>query len=227
MSSTEYNIFPLGDSALTIEFGNLIDFRLNELAIGLSKAIYKQPFKGFVECVPAYSTVSIFYDQTICRSIGISGETAFDAVSRIVADLLPDIANEKSEKTEPIEIAVDFSIKAGPDLEFVAAANGLDREQVIEIFTSDTYHVFMLGFLPGFPYMGRLDPRIASPRLKNPRMKVPKGSVGIAGRQTGIYPLESPGGWQLIGKTETEIFFSEDENPTLFSPGDRVNFVRV
>ena len=118
-----------------------------------------------------------------------------------------------------------FDEVSGPDLPLVAAKSGLSVNEVVELFTSSAYRVFMIGFLPGFAYMGEVDERIALPRKQQPRQVVPKGSIGIAGRQTGIYPLESPGGWQLIGRTEVELFTPYAERPTLLQPGDLVRFV--
>ena len=123
-----------------------------------------------------------------------------------------------------IEIPFDYSEEFALDLEYISETKNLAKRKIIEIFTSKIYRVFMLGFLPGFAYMGEVDERIAVPRKETPRLKVPKGSVGIAGNQTGIYPLESPGGWQIIGKTETELFTPDEKNPTFFQSGDLVKF---
>lgn len=123
-----------------------------------------------------------------------------------------------------VKIPVNFAPGCALDLEFVAERNNLTRREIIEIFTAQNYRVFMLGFLPGFAYLGEIDRRISTPRKPSPRLKVPKGSIGIAGRQTGIYPLESPGGWQIIGRTDLEIFDVKKENPTLLQVGDLVKF---
>jgi inhibitor of KinA len=131
------------------------------------------------------------------------------------------------KKARTIEIPVKFDREVGPDLEFVTQQSGLDSEEVVRIFTGTTYRVFMLGFLPGFSYLGKVDEQIATPRRDSPRLSVPKGSVGIAGNQTGIYSLESPGGWQIIGRTETELFTPKNKQPCLLAPGDRVRFVSV
>jgi KipI family sensor histidine kinase inhibitor len=122
---------------------------------------------------------------------------------------------------------VRFDDGSAPDLGFVAESSGLSREKVIEIFVSVTYRVYMLGFLPGFSYMGEVDDRIATERKETPRLSVPKGSVGIAGKQTGIYSLESPGGWQIIGRTTAKLFTPRAERPSLLQPGDQVRFVAV
>ena len=126
-----------------------------------------------------------------------------------------------------IEVPVFFDDECAPDLRAIAEFGGLAPDEVIDIFTSEIYRVYMLGFLPGFAYMGEVDKRIAVARKPTPRLKVPKGSVGIAGRQTGIYPFESPGGWQIIGRTKMELFTPDDETPCFFAPGDHVKFYQV
>jgi KipI family sensor histidine kinase inhibitor len=123
-----------------------------------------------------------------------------------------------------MEIPVRFDADCGPDLEFVASLRNLDPEDVVRIFTERTYRVYMLGFLPGFAYLGEIDARLAAPRKDSPRLRVPRGSVGIAGRQTGVYPFASPGGWQIIGRTETEFLTPDGATPTLLQPGDTVRF---
>ncbi len=220
-------IYPLGGSAIIFEFGSEISVEANLIAISLSNALLQEPFEGFVESVPAYASVTVFYDPRLASKLRKHGESCFDAVRSSVVDVLDKIRIEKEQTDEPIVIPVDFSPGCAPDLEFVADLNGIDTATVIEVFTAGVYRVFMLGFLPGFPYMASIDPKIAAPRLETPRETVPKGSIGIAGRQTGIYPLESPGGWRLIGKTETEIFLPEAAHPTLFAPGNLVKFVPV
>ena len=141
--------------------------------------------------------------------------------------LLSKSLSDSGRQTKLIEVPVRFTSANGPDLEDVAIRSGLTVSNVIDIFTSRTYRVYMIGFLPGFAYMGEVDDRIRMPRHQQPRMKVPKGTVGIAGAQTGIYPLETPGGWQLIGRTDVEFFTPTSEAPTLLFPGDQVRFVAL
>ncbi|MEO7658677.1 MAG: 5-oxoprolinase subunit PxpB, partial [Pyrinomonadaceae bacterium] len=124
-----------------------------------------------------------------------------------------------------VEIPVHFDNGSALDLEFVAECSGMDAKSVIEIFVATTYRVFMLGFLPGFSYMGEVDNLIATPRKETPRLKIPKGSVGIAGKQAGIYSLESPGGWQILGKTDVELFTPKNDPLTFLQAGDAVRFV--
>ena len=224
MNEPNVKIFPLGDNALTIEFGNEISPALNGLAVKLANYLEQNPFKGFIETVPAYASVSIFYNISIVRKTFFGFSTAFQTVENFVRNALNNLPETAENKSRLIKIPVDFSSEFAPDLEFVAASNNLSPPEVIEIFTATTYRVYMLGFLPGFAYMGEVDERLTAPRKKSPRLKVNKGSVGIAGRQTGIYSLESPGGWQIIGKTDLELFTPEAETPTLLQPGDSVKF---
>ena len=215
-------IFPLGDSAVTVDFGNVISVDLNKRVISLAEHLTSNPFPGFVEAVPAYSSLAIFYDLLETRSAFPDQETAFDAVRSVISAI--DVDQVSSTDDRLVEIPVDFRPDAALDLEDLADRAGLSTKDVVEIFSNTLYRVYMLGFLPGFAYMGEVDERIAAPRRQSPRLKVPKGSVGIAGLQTGIYPLESPGGWQIIGRTDIELFTPDAESPCLLSPGDTVRF---
>ncbi|CAN5284369.1 5-oxoprolinase subunit PxpB [soil metagenome] len=215
----------LGDSALTVEFGNVISVELNDAAIALSNRLSQNPFPGFIESVPAYASTSIFFDISVVRRNFPGFPDAFQAVSSIVDQALENLETTASSPSRLVEIPVRFDPEAGPDLNIVAEQAGLSRESVIEIFTGTIYRVFMLGFLPGFSYMGEVDGRIAMPRKNTPRAVVPKGSVGIAGKQTGIYSLASPGGWQIIGRTAVDMFTPDYESPCMLRPGDNVRFM--
>lgn len=217
-------IFPLGDNALTIDFGNEISDQLNNRVLKLANFLTESSFSGFEETVPAYSSLTIFYDVWKVRQNFPEFPTAFEAVKSFAEGALSKFEDIKLNKKKLIKIPVCFDEKFALDLDFVAASNNLSPEKVVEIFLQKTYRVFMLGFLPGFSYMGELDERIAAARKRSPRTIVPKGSVGIAGRQTGIYSLESPGGWQIIGKTNVELFTPEADQPTFLQAGDSVKF---
>ncbi len=217
-------IFPLGDSALTIEFGNEISARLNNRVLNLANFFTKNPFTGFVEIIPAYSSLTIFYDVLKVRENFSEFATAFEAVKSFAKNALKNSDDSQVKETRLIKIPVCFDREFALDLDFVAASNNLMPEKVVEIFLGKTYSVFMLGFLPGFSYMGEVDKRIVTPRKNSPRTKVPKGSVGIAGKQTGIYSLASPGGWQIIGKTNIELFTPDADAPTFLRSGDSVKF---
>lgn len=220
-------ISPLGDNALTVDFGNVISDELNRKAIALCQHLAEKPFPGMIETVPAYASVSVFYDLVTVRRAFTEYSTAFNAVAKYVHDILNDLTETLLTEARTIEIPVSFDDRSALDLESAAASKDLSPDEFLGIFLSQKYRVYMLGFLPGFPYMGEVDERIAVPRKQTPRTHVPKGSVGIAGKQTGIYPQDSPGGWQIIGRTDVELFEEDRDNPCLFRPGDEVRFVKL
>ena len=222
-----YRIFPLGDAALTVEFGNEISVELNQRAIALSKHFQANPFPGFVETVPAYASTTVFYEIAAVRNAFPRERSAYAAVLSLAQTALRGLEAGRTPSSDVVEIPVHFDSTSALDLEHVAEVHGIEPDDVVEIFTSRTYRVFMLGFLPGFTYMAEVDGRIATPRKNAPRTAVPKGSVGIAGKQTGIYSLESPGGWQILGRTDVEMFTPNGDRPTLLKPGDQVRFVRA
>ena len=220
----KYKIFPIGDNVLTIEFGNEIFAEHNNLVLKLAAYFEQNAFQGFVELIPAYASLTCFYDVLIVRKNFSAFATAFDAVKNFAENALLNLDDFEETKPRLIEIPICFDKESALDLDSVAAMNNLNAKHVTEIFLQETYRVYMLGFLPGFAYMGEVDERIAAPRKNSPRLKVPKGSVGIADQQTGIYSLESPGGWQIIGKTNVELFTPEAESPTFLKAGDLVRF---
>lgn len=228
MRNDRTRIFPLGENALTIELANEISEPLNDRVLELFAYFEQTPFPGFIESVPAYSSLTIFFDALQVRSNFPGYGSAFEAVKSLARTALEKkaAAAVRSEAVV-IEVPVFFDYECAPDLRYIAEFSGLAPHEVIDIFTSQIYRVYMLGFLPGFAYMGEVDKRIAAPRKSTPRMKVPKGSVGIAGRQTGIYPFESPGGWQIVGRTKMEFFTPDDGTPCFFEPGDHVKFYQV
>jgi inhibitor of KinA len=206
-----------GDSMLLIEFEPVIDPIVNERAIALAARLRDRCARGVRDVVPGYRTVGVHFDplQTDLAAL----ETAIAAEASVLATL-----GEVPART-PIEIGVKYGGEDGPDLAAVAERAGCSPAEVIERHAERIYRVYMLGFVPGFAYMGRVDPRIASPRHRVPRERVPAGSVGIAGEQTGVYPVASPGGWQLIGRTERVMFDPNRPQPSLLAPGDLVKFV--
>lgn len=210
-------IFPLGDSALTIEFGNEISLDLNARAISLARKLSGSPFAGMTEVVSAYASVTVFLDPS---------RTNYSTAERALKSAAESVASFERESSALVEIPIIVSPEASPDLNRLSEFAGLRADDVLEIFLAETYRVFMLGFLPGFAYMAEVDDRIAAPRLETPRTKVPAGSVGIAGRQAGIYPLESPGGWNIIGHTDLKMFDPTADQPCLLKPGDEVRFIR-
>lgn len=216
--------FPISESAMTVEFANEISSVINDQIISLTKYLENNKFPGYIEILPAYSSLTVFYDFCVVKKNFPGFSTTFEAVKSLVEKALINFKDYSTSQPRYIEIPFSVDKQFALDLGFVAETHNLKEYEVIEFFTARTYKVFMIGFLPGFAYMGEVDQKIATPRKNSPRLQVPKGSVGIAGIQTGIYPLESPGGWQIIGKTDVELFTPNSEQPTFLRPGDLVKF---
>lgn len=193
--------------------------------MALYEMLGQHPFEGFVESVPAYASLAVFYDLNIVKKKGNPGSTAYEWVRGIIEGLMSELMNGMIEiGRRTISIPVYYN---GIDLESLAIQHQLSVEDVIRIHTDKAYRVFMIGFLPGFAYMGKVDERIATPRHSTPRTNVKAGSVGIAGLQTGIYPISSPGGWQLVGQTPIKIFETTKEKPCLLKAGDKIQFTSI
>jgi inhibitor of KinA len=207
-----------GDRGLLVEFGDKIDPEINKKIREISIALEKMPIEGVVETVPTYRSILIFYDPAM---------TSPDCLQEGILGLEKKTAEVTIPPPQIIEIPVVYGGEYGPDLEFVAKHNGLTPEEVIEIHTSGSYLIYMLGFTPGFPFLGGLSERLFTPRLRTPRAVVPAGSVGIANNQTGIYPIDSPGGWQLIGKTPVRLYQPDREEPILLKPGNVLKFKKI
>lgn len=221
--SRKFKIFPISDSALTIDFGNQFDETLHQYISFLSEYFSENAIEGIREVVPAYTSISIFYDILKIKKLE---KTAFETIKNWCEQTINLTQNQelRTKNSKLITIPVIYD---GEDLAFVAESNNLSIEEVIKVHTTPSYRVYMIGFLPGFAYMGGMDERIATPRRSSPRTSVPAGSVGIAGKQTGIYPLESPGGWQLIGRTTIPLFTPHEVSPTLLKAGDLVRFEAI
>jgi KipI family sensor histidine kinase inhibitor len=211
-------LLPAGDSAIVVEYGDGIDVGINARVRQLHRALAAGDHRGIVEAVPTYRSLMVHYDPIV-----VSRESLEELI-RKTASRLPE---ESREPVRTVEIPVMYGGEAGPDLTDVAAIAGMDERAVVDLHAGGDYIVFMLGFMPGFPYLGGLPAAIATPRLATPRTLVPAGSVGIAGAQTGIYPMESPGGWRLIGLTPVRLFDARRSPPALLEAGDRVRFVPV
>ena len=208
-----------GDSSLIIELGNeispIINYNLKKITDYLDSL--KHP--AIKDLLPTYRSVIVYYDPLL-----ITFEELKDIVEK---KCKIDDTNVDSMKKFIVEIPVLYGGEYGPDIENITTHNNLSIEEVIKIHTSGEYLVYMLGFTPGFPYLGGMDKRIATPRLKTPRTKIPGGSVGIAGEQTGVYPIESPGGWQLLGRTPLNFFDPNSEKPFLINAGEYIKFVQI
>src|SRR5574337_1032706 len=205
-----------GESCLVAELGDTIDIGVNRQVRALDVALERARVKGVLEAVPTYRSLAVYYDRlTISR----------DALMQQVALLYRSLGSQAEPPSKVVEILTVYGGEDGPDLEFVARHSGLSRETVVQLHSEPLYHVYMRGFTAGFPYLGDLPERLSVPRLSTPRLKVPAGSVGIGGRQTGIDPIESPGGWRIIGRTSFRLFDLSSEPPTSILPGDTVRFV--
>jgi inhibitor of KinA len=208
-----------GEQGVVVEFGNAIEPAVNALVHRLAKVLMLEVPEHILEVVPTYCSLMVYFDPlTISR----------DRVQEKVADSLARLESAAADDTiRIITIPVAYGGDFGPDLEFVASHNAITPSEVIAIHTSVPYLIYMLGFTPGFPYLGGMSERIAAPRLETPRVRIPAGSVGIAAKQTGIYPIESPGGWQLIGRTPLTIFNPSGPTPFLFAAGDYLQFSAI
>ena len=204
---------------LLVELEPAIDPVINERAILLAERIRGRNARGVRDVAPGYSTVGIHYDPL---------QTDLGSLEKAIADEFASLVSlDAIAQRAAIEIPVRYGGTGGPDLDAVAAHAGCTTAEVVERHCAVTYRVYMLGFVPGFAYMGRVDRSIAMPRHRVPRERVPAGSVGIAGLQTGVYPVDSPGGWQLIGHTPTVMFDAGRDRPSLLTAGDLVRFVPV
>ncbi|MFS0574124.1 5-oxoprolinase subunit PxpB [Sporosarcina sp. 179-K 3D1 HS] len=221
-------IKPLGDSALHVQLGAGIDPAIHEKVKNLLRLLNEQPFEGWIECVPAYNNITVYYDPTlVLQSHSAEAQSSFQKVSAYILGLIQQLGESGSSAGNIVTIPVLYGGEFGPDLEHVAQVNGLTTDQVIDIHSGSDYLVYMIGFAPGFPFMGGMDERIATPRKDSPRLSIPPGSVGIAGKQTGIYPLETPGGWQIIGRTPVDLFLPELTPPTRLQSGDKIKFTPI
>ncbi len=218
-SSTEQvRYLPAGDQGLVVEFGNVIDPTVNRRVHDLAQAITDAKLTGILDLVPTYRSLLVMYDPL---------SHSYNGMKFTLSSLLEGMTESELASPKVVEIPVIYDAEYGPDLDFVCQHSGLSHKEVIEIHSNATYLVYMLGFTPGFPYLGGMDDRIATPRLKTPRTSIPAGSVGIAEKQTGVYPIESPGGWQLIGYTPIKLFDPAREEPVLLEPGNYVRFLPV
>lgn len=208
-----------GDKAIVVEFGDIIDEDINRKVINLMKNIESSSLiNSIYEMIPTYRSLMIIYNP-----LKITFNDLINSVKNIEFNLK---ILDKSEKNI-IKIPVLYGNDFGPDIDTVAKHNGLSIEDVIRLHSEAEYLVYMLGFTPGFTYLGGMNSKLETPRLANPRVKIPEGSVGIAGKQTGVYPIESPGGWQLIGRTPIKLYNPKRENPILLKAGDYVKFTPI
>ena len=209
---------PAGDQALVVELGDKIDPLVNRRVRDLMDAMEAAKVEGVFDLVPTYRSILVYYDPM---------RTSPPELEATVTELDRSSEDRNLEEPRTIEIPTLYGGEYGPDLEFVAERAGLTAQEVIDIHSGADYQVYMMGFSPGFPYLGGMSERLTTPRLETPRLEIPAGSVGIAESQTGVYPLASPGGWRLIGRCPLKLFDPDAEPPSLLAAGDRVRFVPI
>lgn len=247
MCAQYHKFSPLGDRALNVELGNIIAEELNNEVLSLCRALEELRVPGILEIQPAYSSLAIHFDPNVVGAPYIEN-LVLSVSNRLSSQENPPAAgpsehhayntgetaqiqlrnqNLLKSGSRIVEIPVHYGGEDGPDLGWASEHLGASQEEIIKRHSSKLYRVYMIGFTPGFPYLGGMDDSIALPRLSEPRKVVPKGSVGIAGKQTGVYPWDTPGGWRLIGRTTLELFSLENHPPSLLQPGDYVKFAPI
>ena len=221
-----YNIYALSERAAVIDLGNSISETANNKVLAMYEWLQRHPFEGLKDLVAAYSSLTILYDPYLVQRQS-RGSTAFELVKQKLAEAWTATGDDEALPATNISIPVCYDPGFGYDLKVVAAAKNMSPQELIQLHCSTVYRVYMLGFLPGFAYMGRVHERLLMPRLSVPRERVEAGSVGIAGWQTGIYPLDSPGGWQIIGRTPVKLFNALHDPPVVVRAGDTVSFYSI
>lgn len=213
-------IYPVGDKALSVDFGNVIDEKVNDEVMRLKNRLQKEKISGIQEMLPSYRALMVCYEPA---------EITFDDLSAKIKGLSQTTVGETAKPAEKIirVIPCCYGGEYGEDLKGMEELTGLSEKEIISIHSGTDYKIYMLGFLPGFVYLGGMDERIAAPRLESPRVAIPAGSVGIGGKQTGVYPIASPGGWRLIGTTPVKFYDPSAEKPILCSAGEYIRFQPV
>jgi len=226
-SGYSFQTYALGEQAVTLAFGNEISEETAEQISSFKELLSQNSFPGFNTTVSAYTTLTVFYHLMEVLTSDLVGATCFEKVSNYLHQLKQTTYQSQAISKPIITIPVCYDEKFAIDLQEVAQLNKLSVNEVIEIHTAARYRVFMIGFTPGFAYLGGMDRRIASPRKSTPRASLPAGAVGIAGNQTGIYPLKTPGGWQIIGQTPLKMFDIHRDQPSFLNAGDEVVFKSI
>jgi inhibitor of KinA len=217
---------PMGDRCVIIEFESRVDPEINARLRSVAEYLLTHPIEGVVDVVPAFTTVAVHYrPEALANSL--PQETPYRRLCRLIESALAEGVAGTHASARMVEVPVCYGGEFGPDLDEVAVQSKLTPQQVIELHAASKHQVYMLGFAPGFPYLGGLDPRLEMPRRATPRTKVPAGSVAIAREQSAIYSIETPGGWNILGRTPLRLFTPETDPPCLLLPGDNVRFVPI
>jgi inhibitor of KinA len=224
--SDHYTIFPLGDCAATIELGKGMSEDLNKKVLSMQKWFEKNNCAGIKDTIIAYSSLTLVYDPVIIKKHNLFIGSAYQWIQKKTAQAYVESQIENNQTKSTIRIPVCYDEEFGTDLTEISISTKLSLEEIIERHVSRRYRVYMLGFLPGFAYLGEIDPLLTMPRKQSP-VEVMAGSVGIVSNQTGIYPLNSPGGWQIIGRTPVQLFERDERVPVKLKPGDEVQFYQI
>lgn len=211
-------IKPIGDQGFLVEFEQEISPVIHGKIIYLYRTLKASKLSNHLELVPSYSSLLVLFHPLL---------VSYKKLEKQIYQSMKEYRDEERQQGQLFHIPVCYEEDFGQDMEMVCSHTGYTREEVIKLHTAPQYLIYMLGFLPGFPYLGGLDKTLHTPRLANPRTKIPAGSVGIGGAQTGIYPIESPGGWQLIGRTPVKTYDVNRKEPILFKAGDSICFVPI
>jgi inhibitor of KinA len=225
-TSALYKIHFISESAATIDFGNVVDENINKKIIALFHYLYDHPMPGMIEAIPACASLSVYFDLACLRKKISPGKKIFEWINDELHKLMENELAIDELSSDLIRIPVCYNEEFGIDLKWMAEQKNISTDTIIQVHCAKQYRVFMLGFLPGFAYMGEVDEKIAIPRKPEPQ-PILAGSVGIAGKQTGIYPLNSPGGWQIIGRTPLKLFDKEKKGLCLLKAGDLVEFYSI
>jgi inhibitor of KinA len=221
------NIYGLSEQSVTVEFGTVISEELLSLITGFNQLLLQNPFPGLITTVPAYCTLTVFFDPLKVIATDLPGQFCYDKVSLYLKKLGLTKREKSTSVADQLIIPVCYGGDFGPDILTVAQTNNLTEAEVIEMHTSVQYTVYMIGFVPGFAYMGGMDEKLTTSRKQTPDAEIAAGSVGIAGTQTGIYPMETPGGWQIIGRTPLKMFDVDRAQPSLLKSGDLITFKAI
>jgi inhibitor of KinA len=226
MSNEPYHIYPVGDSAACIQIGEGINWQHHAKLVAMQQWIMQKQYGFLEDAVIAYNSLTILYKITDIKRVS-KDATAFEYITTLLRQAYSNAADYEPAYKDIIRIPVCYDEEYGIDLRAMSEQHGLSTQQIIALHAATTYRVYLIGFMPGFAYMGIVDDKIATPRRHTPRRQVAAGSVGIAGNQTGIYPVNSPGGWNIIGRTNIVLFDSGKQQPCLLQAGDAVNFYPV